>query len=173
MSIDWQGLATQLGSVETESDGARLERGGANLGRAALELLLTPGEIVAAVDHYVSLKPGFELARSVLSLLRPWSAMLRCNELFSTAPDLEVRRSAVELLRVVADRRVVPWVPMFLADPDPAIQSWGIAVLDQLVFSALIDAEEARSLIELGRTHENESVRSVARDIEARLEDAG
>jgi len=67
-----------------------------------------------------------ERPRSVLWLLRPWSAMLPCRELFSTAGDLQVRRSAVELLRVVADRRVVPWVPTFLADPDPGIQRWGM-----------------------------------------------
>ena len=173
MSVNWQGLASQLASVETDSDGARRERGGADLARAALEIVLTPDALVGAVDHCVSLKPGFELARSVLSLLRPWSAMLRCNELFSTARDLEVRRSAVELLRVVADRRVVPWIPMFLADPDPGIQSWGIGILDQLVFSGSIDSEEVRPLIALALAHENNSVRTVARDIETRLEDAG
>ena len=122
MSIDWQGLATQLGSIGTESDGTRSERGGASVARAALELLLTRGEVVGAVDHYVSLKPGF--------------------------------------------------VPTFLADPDPGIQSWGIGVLDQLAFSDLVDAEEARPLIELALTHQNESVRRVARDIEERLEEA-
>ena len=169
-SIDWPGLATQLGSIGAESDGTRTERGGASVARAALELLLTRREVVGAVDHYVSLMPGFELARSVLWLLRPWSAMLRCRELFSTPGDLQVRRSTVELLRVVADRRVVPWVPTFLADPDLGIQSWGIGVLDQLVFSGLADAEEVRPLIELALTHENESDRRVARDIEERLE---
>ena len=55
-----------------------MRTGRSDLARAALELLLTRGEVVGAVDYCVSSRPGFELARSVLALLQRWSALLRC-----------------------------------------------------------------------------------------------
>jgi HEAT repeat protein len=65
--------------------------------------------------------------------------MLRCRALFDSDSDLAVRRGTVELLRVVSDPRVLPWIADFLSDSDEAIQTWGIGVLDQLVLAGLVD----------------------------------
>lgn len=65
----------------------------------------------------------------------------------------------MELLRVVADRRALPWVAEFLNDEDLQVQSWGIGVLDQLLWSELIEPEEAEEVLERAEGHANAAVR--------------
>ena len=79
----------------------------------ALEIIVGEDTLCDAVDYYVDLRPQNELARKVLWQLRPPSAMIRCYEIFKSDAGLERRRTAVELLRVVADRRVLPWIEEF------------------------------------------------------------
>ncbi len=150
MSIDWTALAVRIGSVEV---GCAFEHGSDALAREAVVHLLGDAAMRDAVDLYVMRQPGFELVRSVLWLLRPWSAMQRCHEIFASAADLDARRSGIELLRVVADRRVLPWIPRYLDDPDPGIRSFGIGVVDQLLFAQLIDLEEAAAALAIARAH--------------------
>jgi hypothetical protein len=126
--IDWDALARELGSIRAP-DEVGTESGGTELACEAIERLIGPACLANAVDYYISLQPSFELARSVLWHVHPWSAMVRCREIFASESDLQTRRSAVELLRVVADRRVLPWIPEFLADRDPEsrrgrLESW-------------------------------------------------
>jgi hypothetical protein len=63
--LDWQALADRLGSIAIGDGQARTEGDGTDLARAAIELLLTRECLAGAVDHYISFKPGFELARSI------------------------------------------------------------------------------------------------------------
>lgn len=119
--IDWAHLATGLGLVEIAEPSGWNERGGSEHARNALECILGPERIVNAVEYYISMQPGFELARSVLRLMRPLSAMNHCRKIFRSHAPLAARRTAIELLRSVCDRRILPWVPEFLADPDPEI----------------------------------------------------
>jgi hypothetical protein len=151
--IDWEGLARRLGSLSDDG-----ERGGTDLAQQALEQILGEAEVRAAVDYYVSGRRGFELARSVLGLLRPWSAMQRCYEVFRTDPDPESRRSAVELLRAVADRRALAWVPEFLRDSDEGVQTWGAGVVDQLLWSGLVEEENCQTILEMMSGHPNPGV---------------
>jgi len=88
--------------------------------------------------------------------------MSYCYKIFKGPQKIAVRRAAVELLRVVADRRARPWIPEFLDDSDPDIQSWGIGVLDQLLFSELIWPEEAEETYQDGRTTPEKLVRDGA-----------
>ena len=126
--IDWANLASQMKRLDPSSNAA-----GSEDARKALEQIIGAEVLRASVDHYLTSGPGSELARSVLWLLRPWSAMSYCYEIFRKSQDPDARWIAVELLRVVADRRALPWIPEFLADTDPRVQTWGIGVLDQLV----------------------------------------
>jgi len=80
--------------------------------------------------------------------------MARCHELAQLPNEIETRRNAVELLRVVADRRALPWVSDFLDDTDFQVQSWGVGVLGQLLWSELIEPEEAEELLERAARHE-------------------
>jgi hypothetical protein len=166
--IDWSALAHELGTI-CGPDEVGTEIGGRKTAREAIERLIGPARLAGAVDYYVSFQPGFELARSVLWHVRPWSAMVRCREIFASEADIQARRSAVELLRVVADRRVLPRISEFLADPDAGIQARAIGILDQLVFSRLVEDEECASILEATLNHSNPRVQEMAADIREQL----
>src|SRR4051812_43307752 len=100
MAIDWKQLGQQLGTLRVDG-----ESGGSSEALRAIELLLGEDQLRAAVDYYVAGHRGCELARSVLWQLHPWSAMQRCYEIYRSDADVGAKVSAVELLRVVADRR--------------------------------------------------------------------
>jgi hypothetical protein len=153
-NIDWAALAQSLGTLHEGG-----ESGGSNVARKALELIIGESEIRAAVDYYVSQNIGAELTRHVLWQIRPWSAMQRCCEIYEHSDDIDERRSAIELLRVVADGRAVPWVEQFLDDPDDGIQNWGAGVVDQLLWSDSVDPEDCKHLLDRMAAHPNSSVR--------------
>ena len=88
--------------------------------------------------------------------------MSYCYEIFKGPQAIETRRTAVELVRVVADRRALPWISEFLEDKDADIQACGVGVLDQLLWSELIEPEEAEDLLRTAEQHENELVRKRA-----------
>ena len=85
--------------------------------------------------------------------------MERCYELYNNSDDIDTRRSAVELLRVVADGRVLPWIPRFLTDSDDSIQLWGAGIVDQLLWSNLLEFDECEDVLELMAEHPNDQVR--------------
>ena len=158
--IDWQTLASEFGLLK-----ANRECSGSDYARRALEQIVGEDALRRSVDYYVAGHRGSELARSVLWQLRPWSAMSYCYEIFKGPNELPIRRKAVELLRVVADRRALSWIKDFIDDSDPGIQTWGIGVLDQLLFAELIEPEEAEDLIKAAEAHQSEPVREVAEQI--------
>lgn len=163
--IDWQALASQLGLLREGG-----ESSGTHRACEALESLLGEDNLRHAVDYYISGKPGSELARSVLWHIHPFSAMRYCYDIFKSDLPVEVRRSAVELLRVVADKRAVGWIAEFLNDDDPEIQAWGAGVLDQLLWSELIFPEDIEHLLVKAETHSNIGVRETAEFIRSFLE---
>ncbi len=155
--IDWEALAIRLGLFHSSG-----ESGSSEAARAALEEIIGEARLIAAVDHYVSGARGSELARSVLWLLHSLASMQRCMQIFAESTDLDIRVSAVELLRVVADRRALEWIPRILADPDLGIQSGGIGIADQLLFSGLVLFEEIEPVLQAAAQHENPIVRETA-----------
>ena len=155
--IDWEALASRLGLLHAGG-----ESGSTQAARAALEAIIGEARLVAAVDHYVSGARGFELARSVLWLLHPLASMHRCMQIFAESTDPDARAAAVELLRVVADRRALGWIPKILDDPDLGVQSWGIGIADQLLFSGLVLFEEIEHVLRAAVQHENPIVRETA-----------
>jgi hypothetical protein len=85
--------------------------------------------------------------------------MSYCYEIFKSDPSIERRRGAVELLRVVADRRALPWIAEFLENDDGLIQCWGVGVLDQLLWSRLIEPEDGEELLQTAERLPNEAVK--------------
>ncbi len=165
--IDWKKLAEDLELLAENKDMASSKDAA-----TAIELLIGKEKLSASVDYYVAERKGSELARAVLWLLHPWSAMKRCYEIYRSSGKPEHRASAIELLRVVADKRALKWVNEFLEDPNPTIQNWGIGIVDQLIFSGRIYSEDAAQLIEIAERHDNENVREVAKKIKGRPKDA-
>ncbi len=152
--IDWERVAQQLGTLTPDG-----ERGSSDDALRAIELLIGEDRLRAAVDYYIAGGRGRELARCVLWQIHPWSAMRRCYEIYRSEADADDRVSAIELLRVVADRRALPWVADFLADPNPGVQAWGAGLLDQLLWSRLVEAEECEDLLRTAEGHPNDAVR--------------
>lgn len=155
--INWEELARHLDLLRPNG-----ECGSSKSALRAIELLLGEENLRATVDYYITHGPGSELARNVLWQLRPWSAMQRCYEIYRSDVDVETRCSAVELLRVVADRRALPWVHEFLNDTHQGIQIWGAGLLDQLLWSELVQPEECVELLEEMSRHPTAGVREKA-----------
>ena len=153
-TVDWHNLAQKLGTLRVSG-----ESGGSDLGRQALELIVGVDALRSAVDYYVAGTPGSELVRSVLAIVKPLSAMERCLEIARGEVDVESRRSAVELLRVVADGRGVDWAAEFLRDEDEGVHVWGAGIVDQLLWSGLADADDCGQLLETMDRHPNVEVR--------------
>ena len=164
--INWQSLASQLGTLREDGESSSSQNA-----CEALEILLGEDNIRRAVDYYISGRPGSELARSVLWHIRPFSAMRYCYDIFKSDLPLEVRRFAVELLRVVADKRATGWIDEFLNDEDAEIQAWGAGVLDQLLWSDLVEPEDVEHLLLKAETHSNIGVRERAEFIRDFLKD--
>lgn len=158
--INWKELAVQ---VRTIREGGESVSG--DDATRALEILIGEGNLRAAVDYYIEGGAGSELARFVLRRIHSPAAMNRCYEIYKSDADVQDRRLAIELLRAVADRRVLSWLDEFLRDEDSHIQMWGIGILDQLTNSGLIDDEEAEPFLLQAENHHNENVRETAAQI--------
>lgn len=163
-SIDWEQLARQLGTIHEGS-----ESSDSIVALQAIELLIGEKQLRDSVDYYISQAPGCELARVVLWQLHPWPAMQRCYEIFRLSENILDRQLAIELLRVVADRRALKWIDEFIIDPDPGVQNWGAGVLDQLLWSELVEVEECRELLDKLGNHESEDIREKAQFIRSYL----
>ncbi|QDT28219.1 hypothetical protein Enr10x_35590 [Gimesia panareensis] len=151
--IDWTAIARKLGTLQENG-----ESGGSKTAREAVAMIIGSSNLRAAVDYYVSHKKGSELVRHVLWLLHPWCAMERCYEIYQNEKDHDARVDAIELLRVVADRRALPWIKGLLEDPDEGIQCWSAGIVDQLLWSHLVDPEECEELLQLMQNHTNKEV---------------
>ncbi|AFY90678.1 hypothetical protein [Chroococcidiopsis thermalis] len=163
--VDWKLLAQQVGALVENSASVTgySEIGSSDLALQAIEVLIGEENLRNAVDYYISGKPGSELTRHILWRLHPRTAMQYCYELYkSNTVSIETKISAIELLRVVGDRHVLKWIPEFLSDRDPSIQSWGIGILDQLLFSRLIYSEDVKDLLLKATEHTNSYVREKA-----------
>ena len=152
MHIDWEHLTGKLGS------GAG---GSTQYASKALSEILGDDSIIEAVEYYLSGCKGAELARSVLWHIHPEVGMDYCYKIFKTDHDIERRRAAVELLRVIADNRAINWVQDFLDDPDYHIQAWGAGLVDQLLWSKFVEEEDCTSLLIKMKNHENAQVRDL------------
>lgn len=155
-SIDWQALVQRLDNLNQSQVSTDLDAA-----KRAIEVSLGEDHLQAAVDYCIQDKLSSELARSVLEQLRPWPAMQRCYELFQTG-DSDTRCSAVELLHVIADGRVLPWLSEFLDDRDPLIQCLGVETLDRLIWSGAVKSEECGELLQKVQEHPNAQVRVMA-----------
>ena len=162
---DWKALARDLGCIDDDGQ----ESSSSDKAKQAIEILLGEDFLKSAVRYYMSKGAGSELLRGVLWQLHPYSAMEECYLIFNTTDDVQTKRDAIELLRVVADRRVLEWVPEFLSHDDNGVQNWGIGVIDQLVFSELCDEKEVAEIIDGALSHKNEYVQEKARDIKSAL----
>lgn len=161
-AIDWRRIADKLGTI-TWTEGGRNERGGTDVACDAIVEILGDELLRDAVDFYVSCEPGNEVARSVLILLKPPAAMERCREIFRSPTDDQEAADAINLLKMVADERVLGWIPEFMQSENEGVRIWTLGILDQLlIMEESITPEEAKPFFERALADPSKSVRDQA-----------
>lgn len=162
--IDWENLATQLDALSSVST---------RKGQLALAEIIGTDRLRASVDWYIAARPGWELARFALWRIQPPAARDRCVEVWRSSSKPLERQMAVELLRVLSTADDLGLIEGFLADPDEMVQTWGIGVLDQLVWSHQAEPEDAEPLLEMAARHSNPAVRERCEFIREVIRDRG
>ena len=145
--IDWEKLAIKVGAIQGGN-----ESGSGIFACKAIEELIGVQNIRDAVDYYINGGAGSELARYVIWNIHPWSAMEYCYEIYKSNTEIERKILAVELLRVAADERAIPWIKEFLLDSTSQIRGWGFGIVDQLLWSKLVDEDDMSELLELAES---------------------
>ncbi|MBW4490857.1 MAG: HEAT repeat domain-containing protein [Trichocoleus desertorum ATA4-8-CV12] len=152
MRIDWGELARELETGNLQSTQLSLN---------AIEALLGEDFFAQAVECCINFDEGWGLAEGVLKILRPLG-MKHCYKIYETSHNLEERRSAVWLLKYASDRKVLEYIPEFLADPDEQIQRTVVEILDQMLFWHAVNYEDIIPILEAAANHPNEEVRKFA-----------
>lgn len=159
--IDWARLSTESGA----RPGSGISTKHALRG---LELLLGEANCRTAVEQYVEGSAAAEFIRQVLSIVRPWSAMLSCHRIASgDLPDAP-RATAVELLRSLADRRTLPWVDEYLSDPAEGVRYWAIGMIDSLISRGEVTREEALPRLQMAARRKDPKQLSAVADVSLR-----
>ena len=171
VKINWEKIAKELGTIQKLSGGAIAESGGNDYAKQAISKILGENTLKEAVDYYLKSKPGSELARSVLSLIRSPSALNYCFEIYNTNQNIKIRRNTVYLIQGIVDSSALPWVKIFLNDPDKEIQNSGAGVLDQLLWCEFIEPEDCNDELDILKKHQNSSVRERYKFIKNFLKD--
>lgn len=166
MNRDWALIARKIGTLTSEG-----EVGGTKPARLAVAELLGEGELVGAVHAFLSLEPGFELARSVLSLIKPRRAMELCHAIYERSSDLEECRHALSLLADISDRWVLAHLGQYMDDPDPTAQSWGAKIFFELALADELTEEEYEHWLRTCESHRNPRVRETVVHLREALHD--
>lgn len=156
--VDWGRLADQLDTVIWTNGHST------KIACEALAAIIGDNELCAAVDFYLSHQPGFEVARSVLQLLSPPAAMERCRERFRQASNEGEAADTIELLRWVADKRVLGWMDEFQTSDSLLVRSWAIAIIDQLWMKGEVEPDEGRPYVEPA-LQDSDPIRSQAQQL--------
>ncbi len=162
---DWASIAKAIGGIDANGH----ESSSSEKAKEAIQALIGEEFLINAVRYYVEGKQGSELLRGVLWQLHPVCAMEECYRIFKTSEDIQTKRDAVELLRVVADRYALKWVSEFLNDDDHGVQVWGIGIVDQLILGELCEPEEVSELLNAADNHANETVRNESNNIRSMI----
>ena len=143
MLTDWIILAKQVGSLH--DDGS--ESGGDDYARKAFDEILGDEWIEKTVDHIVSFRHGQELAMNCLRYLHSAKATHYAYHIYKTSESERADR-AVWLIKQISNPISLEWIEEFLNDRN--VIHWGIAVLDQLLWTEQIPFDDkAKSLLEL------------------------
>lgn len=163
--IDWEKIATQLNLINEHGEHCTHKDA-----YKALQVIIGEKELTGAVDHYVQGKKGGELSRGVLRIVHSQIAIERCCSIYNDSKDDEEKVKAVELLKFLADKSVLPFIERFLLDKNERIQNWGAEALEQLFYSEEVEESEIESLLNIAKTSNNDHVRNVIGRIISRIE---
>lgn len=132
-----------------------------------MEILIGEDNLRAAIDYFISLRPGAFTAEMVLQIIKSEVAMNRCLEIYKSEPGTYRACSAVFLLGCMADSKALPCVHEFLEDSNEAVRLNGLRVLQNILYGPLGDDElaTAKELFEIAASDADPTVRERASDI--------
>lgn len=137
MKSDWYKIAVVTGSIDPAKPD--FESGGDSYAKIALEETLGEEWINDTVEHAISGKKGAELAMNCLRLLNSEKACLYAYHVYKESNG-ERARMAVWLIKHIAHPVSYNWVEEFLNDKN--VMTWGLGVLDQLLWCEKIEHDE-------------------------------
>lgn len=155
-AVDWKKLATILDFSSDEQ-----EISSTDLAKSAMIEIIGTDALFSAVEQYIKGETGAAVARAVLTHLRPFVAMQYCYDIYKSERHIEEKRMAIELLRCIGDKRVIPWVADFLAEDDLEIQLWGSKIVERLLWEQAADIDDVAHLMDKMNEHPNEAVRDM------------
>ncbi len=128
----------------------------------ALSICLGEESIYDAIECYLNHDDGSELVKSVLKFLQPPCAMAYCYEQIKNSSDIKKRQSAAELLSIIADQSVLPWLSELLESEDDIISFYTIILIEQLLRADMVFYQDIKYLVEQAIKHPQTAVRQSA-----------
>jgi hypothetical protein len=161
--IDWRGFAEWLAAEVPVAMSADLRTAATRrAARCMLAAILGDAVLTDALQHVLSMRPGAELATSVLKLLRPRVATTCCLQLWERETSAEQRCYLLMVLANIADESIGAEVPRLLEDPDACAQACAMHVLRSGLWDGVIDESTAGALADALVRHGNPEVRREA-----------
>lgn len=130
----------------------------------AYEIVLGEDFFRSAVDHYLSGDDAGVFARHMLSEVRSFIAMDYCYEIYQLSQDVDRKSSALELLRWIANEKVLDWIPEFLYHSESDIQNCAILIIDQMMFKQIISYDHMLPIIQQALNHPRDYIREKIKD---------
>lgn len=160
MKINWKHLQNQaindLGDKYLLGSNAYVIR--------AYEIVLGEDFFRSAVDQYLSGNDAGIFARHMLSEVRSFIAMDYCYEIYQTSKDIDRKSSALELLRWIANEKVLDWIPEFLYHPESDIQNYAVLIIDQMMFKKIISYDDILPILQQALNHPRDYIREKIKD---------
>jgi len=158
MAIDWRALDKEVGGCWGTEPGIRV-----------LELIVGEENIRGAVDHWITLEPGYGAAEQVLLIMRSKVAMEYCYEIYKKEPNTERAGRAIFLLSELADWNFIRWARELMEDSNTR---WNALVaLEQVLAGPLDDdgIDLAKELLLQAESDSDSRLRERAAEIHKRL----
>jgi hypothetical protein len=147
MKITWLDLEDQIYSSLDQNSSSQ------DYVARAFEILLGQDFLESAVQQCIHGMPQAELARQILVRIRSSIAMNYCYQIYQESNHFDEKVEALGLMRWIANRNVIQWIPEFLNHVEGDIRSCGIAIVDQMLFKHVIHYENIEEMLKSTLNH--------------------
>jgi len=146
MKTSWEELGLKLGTIKYQNGKYKGEIGSSEFAKEAIENILGNNWIKETTEYAISFKPGAELAMNCLKLIASLKAAEHAYSTYKNSGDQTKKSNAVWLIKHLKTKESYKWVEEFINDENVAI--WGLGLLDQLLWSEIIDYEEEKERVD-------------------------
>lgn len=158
MKIDWTEVARKHDIIQ--ADGGERMYGDKHRNEVLADIL-GHESLIAAAELCINMRigSGWNLAESILRLLRPPHVLDYCYSVYKNDTNDERRGYAVRLIGQMADRRRLGWLHEFLDDPNETVQNWAATSVERFLQYGELDLEEVCAEFRQMASHSNPYVR--------------